>query len=302
MKTQDIFKKVGTILSEVNEQYEYLSAAPENLNDLELELLSANADFLAEHIKVLKKLNLATAKVGPVVEMQEPGNSLNAREIAEPFPVTPASDLFIKPEDPLTKQPAPESYFSFQDSIEHHLPHSDNDDQEEVDVLPQDYQVMESEPVISHKAMDVDLDEINYEEENNTYKLSEEELPRAEFNATEDADFEILPVANNVPLPTLNELMAAKLSKNQPIENLNRQTVSDLKSIINLNDKLLFIKDLFNGYSLAYSEAIEILNRFDSFDAADNFLKTNYASKNNWASKQATADKFYELLNRRFSI
>jgi hypothetical protein len=64
---------------------------------------------------------------------------------------------------------------------------------------------------------------------------------------------------------------------------------------------LLFVRDLFNGYSLAYSEAIEILNRFDNFESADNFLKQNYLSKNNWAEKQHVADKFYEILNKRFS-
>jgi len=30
-------------------------------------------------------------------------------------------------------------------------------------------------------------------------------------------------------------------------------------------------------------------------------LKQNYAIKNNWAEKQDVADKFYEILNRRFS-
>ena len=75
----------------------------------------------------------------------------------------------------------------------------------------------------------------------------------------------------------------------------------DLKGLISLNDKLQFVRDLFNGYSLAYTEAIELLDRFDSFEAADNFLKQNYAAKNNWAEKQDVADKFYEILNRRFA-
>ena len=78
------------------------------------------------------------------------------------------------------------------------------------------------------------------------------------------------------------------------------ERVSDIKSAISLNDKLLFIKDLFNGYSLAYSEAIELLNRYDDFSAADSFLKTNYAAKNNWADKPETVDKLYAVLRKRF--
>ena len=71
--------------------------------------------------------------------------------------------------------------------------------------------------------------------------------------------------------------------------------------MIKLNDKLLFVRDLFNGYSLAYSEAIEILNRFDNFETADNFLKQSYAGKNRWSEKQSTVDHCYEILNRRFN-
>jgi len=79
-----------------------------------------------------------------------------------------------------------------------------------------------------------------------------------------------------------------------------QQRVRDIKSGINLNDKLLFIKDLFNGYSLAYSEAIELLNRFETMEDADRFLQTNYASKNNWDAKKATVEKLYAILRKRY--
>lgn len=74
----------------------------------------------------------------------------------------------------------------------------------------------------------------------------------------------------------------------------------DLKSAISLNDKLLFIKDLFNGYTLAYSEAIELLNRYNSFAEADAFLQTNYALKNNWTDKAQTVEKLYAVLRKKF--
>ncbi|RZM27128.1 MAG: hypothetical protein EOO88_14515 [Pedobacter sp.] len=73
-----------------------------------------------------------------------------------------------------------------------------------------------------------------------------------------------------------------------------------MKSAINLNQKLLYIKDLFNGYNLAYAEVIDILNKMPDFKTADNFLQANYAVKNNWASKPGTVEQFYELLRLRF--
>jgi hypothetical protein len=104
--------------------------------------------------------------------------------------------------------------------------------------------------------------------------------------------------AANKPTPSLNDLLAKTNGKtDEPV----KAPIADLKQAINLNEKLLFIKDLFNGYNLAYSEVIDIINKMSSFEAADSFLQNNYAAKNNWANKQATVDQFYELLNRRFS-
>ena len=47
IKQEDLFKKLGLILSELNDQYQYLSQNPQQFNELELELFHANADFLA---------------------------------------------------------------------------------------------------------------------------------------------------------------------------------------------------------------------------------------------------------------
>src|ERR1700756_3559750 len=58
MKQKEVFKKIGGIIQELSEQYEYLKAVNEDLNDLELELFAANAHFLTDHIEVLCKLNL----------------------------------------------------------------------------------------------------------------------------------------------------------------------------------------------------------------------------------------------------
>lgn len=101
---------------------------------------------------------------------------------------------------------------------------------------------------------------------------------------------------------TINQRISAQLGANSNAsDQANAQPIANLKQAITLNDKLLFIKDLFNGYSLAYSEAIEILNRFNTYEEANRFLTKNYTHKNNWESKPETMDKFFALLKRRYS-
>lgn len=442
MKTQNIFKKVGGILAEINEQYEYLSQSSENLNDLELELLSANADFLAEHIKVLRKLNLA--------EGNAPENKVVSKEV--PISHTEEYKESVKPEvipaeneEDLIKPWLPEEYSSFETPQQQLLVDLTSNNEEENDPQPGvgenpfslrdeeaepelhtpisqwnlDPVASESKPEVESLNIDQEskaegrdapelvgeTDEVNIvnsqANQNPSQQFVEEENDQAASNdesdgmkhgpdATEEegkaiegpkqVEQKIEPIAEkprqveqnpeptaenpeeiagkpepversfntffspevfpekkpepastpseensssvsnevvieaktvHVEIPvkaeetprvmTLNEMISAQRAQAAPLGEMNKQKVSDLKAIISLNDKLLFIKDLFNGYSLAYSEAIEIINRYDSFEAADNFLKSNYSVKNNWSSKQSTTDKFYELLNRRFA-
>src|SRR4051812_8443856 len=60
MKQLEVFRKIGGIIKELNEQYQYIETNPENINDLELELFVANAHFLTDHAEILNKLNQRT--------------------------------------------------------------------------------------------------------------------------------------------------------------------------------------------------------------------------------------------------
>lgn len=142
----------------------------------------------------------------------------------------------------------------------------------------------------------------------NTPNVEVNPTATASSSATRDDLFGGSPITS-APVPprplSVNELFGAQIQQSASaagVPNRNEQTrITDLKAAISLNDKLLFIKDLFNGYSLAYSEAIEILNRYDNIAEADEFLKSNYSVKNNWAAKPDTVDKFYSILHRRYT-
>src|ERR1700744_5483668 len=101
MKQKEVFKKIGGIIQELSEQYEYLETVVDNLNDLELELFVSNAHFLTDHIEILCKLNLqnkpkrnASDKLEttyqqkffePVVQQLKPGADLFPRSPKPPL-------------------------------------------------------------------------------------------------------------------------------------------------------------------------------------------------------------------------
>ncbi|WP_295721610.1 hypothetical protein [Mucilaginibacter sp.] len=337
MKQMDVFKKIGGILQELNDQYDYLKADSSDLNELELELFVANAHFLKDHAEILRKIHErkvqpadapeVVAKPEPVIETPKPATTplpkqepIYERRFFEPVvqqkPVVEAK-LELSNEAVI---PAPAAYNPVKPEIAEPAPIKEEPAPVVIDSglesTADSYTFENSEPIILNNELVLDEPIITEEKEKIAEPVAIIELPVAvqppvAEKPTPVAQPELFKPMVTKPEPaktegdqvlTFNQKMSAQKAEreNGLSAQVNALPVNDLKSAINLNDKLLYIKDLFNGYSLAYSEAIEIVNRFNTFEEAERFLKTNYVAKNNWDSKAATAEKFYALLRRRY--
>lgn len=296
MNKKEILKKVAGIIAELNLKYEYLSQDPENLNELELELFAANADFLSDHIVILQKLNQNSK---PQHSEQTP--SLNSESIkSESLIQNPVEELLIEEQD----EPAiPEWKFEIMNDSNQSFDYEEKATEDLFDrpLTREELELIEEKTQLKVQNSD-DLEKITEELPESVVIEEDSTEPELEISESENIENPLIVKSDlEEQALTMNDILASQTSQNTVSSQFNQRPVNDLKSLINLNDKLLFVRDLFNGYSLAYSEAIEILNRFDNFEAADNFLKQNYLSKNNWAEKQHVAEKFYEILNKRFS-
>ncbi|RZK40782.1 MAG: hypothetical protein EOO90_13830 [Pedobacter sp.] len=347
MNQEDLFKKIGLILNELNTQYEFLARNPQQLNELELALFHANADFLSDHAKILIKicndtpLAINTAEDVAVTQLADLHQGDDRRETLEAEyygdsvseeqqveAVTFAEDPIFETEEEegieyqsevkeeLFKLDQSPSTFEFiiNEKIEQENDQKFDYEEKSVDELFNRPLSQEEENILAQKRklneLAVDLpvnaeeDEIGPEpflvtqevevefpiqEEDLTLEIAKEPVINTTQNAIEDPTFK----------PTLNDILASKMDRSTVADG-NAPRISDLKQGVNLNDKLLYIKDLFNGYNLAYAEAIDLANKLPNFEAADTFFKKNYAVQNNWADRQETVDKFYSLLNRRF--
>jgi len=340
MKQQEVFKKIGAIIKELNEQYDYLGTSDEPLNDLELELFVANAHFLAEHSEVLRKLNLknnpAPAPVQPVAPTPPP-EVAHEEKYFEPVVqyITPETESKAETKETLATLPPDTPAEPIEEEVTDN--HTEYTPAPHIDLLgngaDDDFSYVRQEPeTIRHELI---LDESQNWEEDDEGFLSdetpeteeEETTPTPPVEAVKPEPIKTEPVKPEPPKPepikpapdkpaakakaeepaeeplTINQKLSAQLGKQDTrvTEQLHTQIITDLKQAINLNDKLLYIKDLFNGYNIAYSEAIEIVNRFSSFEEAEKYLQKTYAAKNHWESKQGTVDKFYALLRRKYS-
>lgn len=74
----------------------------------------------------------------------------------------------------------------------------------------------------------------------------------------------------------------------------------DLKSMISINEKFLFINELFDGNLREYNENLEALCRFTDLKPAFEFLDI-LRKKNLWNSESVAFNRLKELLEERFS-
>jgi len=300
IQQKEIFKKIGAIIVEINEQYQYLAENPEQLNDLELELFSANADFLSEHVKILRRINKGGSSSNKNISASPVSKAEEAQPISETIKkATPVENVFKEPvQQPEIVKPEiqqPKDLFSVNEIKTPEPPE---------EVITEETESSEEISPVVEKSSVPEIEEDVQKETEPSVNAVEEPVIKEVIIPEKVATIHETPESSTAssPAPTLNDIISAQKAQTiQTSSQFNSQVITDLKTSISLNDKLLFIKDLFNGYSLAYSEAIEILNRFDNFDVAETFLKTNYAAKNNWAAKQDTVEKFYEVLHRRYS-
>ena len=329
---ESIFSKVGELLVEINDDYTALSDKNINESDDVLLLLEAKTKFLTSHIEVLRKLIVPVEK-GLLSESVESApivpssRELDAQPVYEeigeveeiniPVPMEAKSgEQEIEDENKISSdewlRPSYESSTIIEsNTLEEDAPlpePSSTTVEKSVDENPS---VEESIAATVQHHEDVHVEQTSGLDTSKTVVVNEVVEEPKEIVLEETPNIEPIVEESKVTRPlTLNEILqqqrkaglAGASHTGSLSGGVEKEKIVDLKSSISLNDKLLFIKDLFNGYSLAYSEAIELLNRYSTFSEADAFLQTNYALKNNWADKPQTVDKLYAILRKKFML
>jgi hypothetical protein len=103
---------------------------------------------------------------------------------------------------------------------------------------------------------------------------------------------------NNVKIDsdsTLNDQLQTKSNKIIG-EKLFNGKLSDIQSAIGINDRFLFIRELFANNSDSYNECIRFINQSDSYSAIENHLKQT----TEWDFENPTVIQFLELTKRKF--
>ncbi len=82
---------------------------------------------------------------------------------------------------------------------------------------------------------------------------------------------------------------------------LKESPIRDLKKAIGVNDRFLFVQELFRGDENMYERSIKTINGFTIYPEAEYWIQRELKVKLSWSDNNETVKHFDQLIKRRFS-
>ena len=135
--------------------------------------------------------------------------------------------------------------------------------------------------------------------------------PKQENNWHVDPVVDIPTLAHqNKELVELNEVMVdtteslnerLRADKKELGAVLHDAPIRDLKKAIGINDRYLFINELFRGDETMYERSIKTINSFNILPEAEYWIQRELKLKLGWPEDSEAVQQFDQLIRRRFS-
>lgn len=92
-----------------------------------------------------------------------------------------------------------------------------------------------------------------------------------------------------------------KQQKTEVAHILQDAPIKDLRKAIGINDKFVFLNELFNGDEAMYERSIKTINNFHVLQEAEYWINRELKLRLGWNDTKDAVQHFYQLVRRRFS-
>jgi hypothetical protein len=100
---------------------------------------------------------------------------------------------------------------------------------------------------------------------------------------------------------TLNDSFVSSSYETVADKLKSSQQVNTLKSMLSINQKFMFINDLFNDSQEDFNKVLDFLESCDTKEAAVSFINNNYLKHNIWNANAPQVKEFLGLLEKKFA-
>jgi len=92
-----------------------------------------------------------------------------------------------------------------------------------------------------------------------------------------------------------------KENRTELMHSLKDAPIRDLRKGIGINDRFVFISELFRGDEPMYERSIKTINSFNIYPEAEYWMNRELKIKLGWEDTRETVKHFYQLVKRRFA-
>ena len=219
-------------------------------------------------------------------------------KVAVVMPAIFVNPTFKEQEPPIQ---APKSLFEIPESDKRFLPEEQNP--LPVRTFPNKVEVAKEQPVSHFESYTLRKPQIT------TSVLPEQ--PKEIFHLDETSFDEFPTLMQHVQREKeLHEIIApSKQSLNDQLKagiaevahKLSETPIKDLRKGIGLNDKFVFINELFRGDEVMYERSIKTINAFIALPEAEYWMNRELKVKLGWNDSHDVVQHFYGVVRRRFS-
>ena len=103
------------------------------------------------------------------------------------------------------------------------------------------------------------------------------------------------------PEKTLNDSFVGSSYETVADTLKSSQEVNTLKSMLSINQKFMFINDLFNDNQNDFNKVLDFLESCETKEAAVSFINNNYLKHNIWNANAPQVKEFMALLDKKFT-
>lgn len=130
-------------------------------------------------------------------------------------------------------------------------------------------------------------------------------IVKKQYNVLE----EVPTLAHQPKVRELNEVMVSEgLSLNDRLslqqgelgDKLKDVPVKDIKKAISLNDRFIYIRELFRGDEVMYERSLKTINQFSIYPEAEFWIQRELKLKLGWLDEHPLVKQFDQLVKRRF--
>lgn len=297
--------EIKIIIDTLAEQYAVINQQSGKIPQIELDIVMANIRRLYERLCDLNKLNSADVKT--IVEeipeiiteiVAEPVENPIAEPEIEPV-IEPATEPAIEPIETVVEEKIIEITFAEKEIIPEVIK------EEVVEATPLEVNLEKTKEII------FDIKDIQKEEIKAPEVIEEKIEPPVEivkpakYGKKDGVDLFSLAEKETLAdkFKETQKSMHDKIANEKPdktlADKIGKSTITNLKNAIGINDKFLFINELFKGDIQEYNKTIDKLNSFMKLEETTGLLE-ELKERYHWAEKPDAYQKLEDLLIRKF--